>query len=82
MKHILLSLNDRGNARLQRLASEEYEGKKGALSQTVEEALEEFEINKKQRTAIKKLIAFARQDHDLGVGRFERKMAYKGKRFD
>lgn len=43
VKQVVLSLSEAGNARLRRLASETNSGKKGALSQTAEEAFELLE---------------------------------------
>ena len=81
MKKRLVSLSDEGDARLERLAREKYRNEKGAISKTVEKALEELDKDDRQRTAIRKLIEFAKQNRKLGIGKFERHMAYQGKRF-
>lgn len=81
MKQVVLSLSDEGNARLRRLARETNEGKKGALSQTAEEAFELLEKERRQKKALLKLKELANKNLKLGVGKFVREDAYYGKRF-
>ena len=65
-----------------RLAKETNEGKKGAFSQTVEEALELLEKERQQRKAAATILEFAKQNRKLGIGRFVRADAYRGHRFN
>ena len=78
---MVLSLSDEGNARLRRLAMETDDGKKGALSQTAEEALKLLEKEREQRKALLRLKELANKNLKLGVGKFVREDAYYGKRF-
>lgn len=81
MKQRLLSFSDEGDARLKRLAKETNEGKKGAFSQTVEEALELLEKERRRKRAASFILDFARQNRKLGVGKFVRASIYRGHRF-
>ena len=78
---MVLSLSDAGNARLRRLASETNEGKKGALSQTVEEGLISLEKKRRHQQALKRLLELADENKSYGVKKFVRADAYRGKRF-
>lgn len=80
MGQILLSLSQKGEKRLRYLA-ELKGGKKGSLSETVEQALEVFEREMSREEAWKRARILADANIDLGVGRFDRKELYKGKRF-
>ncbi len=80
MGQILLSLSEVAENRLRRLAMMRG-GKKGALSQTVEESLRVLEKEMAREYAWQRLKAFADQDIDLGIGKFDRNELYKGKRF-
>ncbi|MBI5553326.1 MAG: hypothetical protein HY917_01150 [Candidatus Diapherotrites archaeon] len=77
MKQVVLSLNDESEKRLRRLALQVNEGKKGALSKTVEEALFELEKQRLQRKSLARLMELANQDLMLGVGKFDREEAYR-----
>ena len=56
-------------------------GKKGSLSETVEQALEVFEREMSREEAWKQAKVMADANMDWGVGKFDRKELYKGKRF-
>lgn len=77
LKQVVVSLTDKGDERLRRLAIEIKGGKKGSLSQTVEEALELLEKKIKQMAAMKRLKEISDKGVFLGVGKFEREDAYK-----
>lgn len=76
MKQVVLSLSDEGEKRLRRLARETKEGKKGALSETAEEALLLLEKNMEMWKARKRLMEIANENIDFGVGKFDREKAY------
>ncbi len=76
MKQVVVSLTDKGNERLRRLAIEIKGGKKGSLSETVEEALELLEKKIKQLTALERLKKIADENRVLGIGKFDREEAY------
>ena len=77
LKQVVVSLTDKGDERLRRLAHEIKGGKKGSLSETVEEALELLEKKIKQLAAMKRLKEISDKGVFLGVGKFEREDAYK-----
>ena len=77
LKQVVVSLTDKGDERLRRLAIEIKGGKKGSLSETVEEALELLEKKIKQLAAMKRLKEISDKGVFLGVGKFEREDAYK-----
>ena len=81
MGQIVLSLEKKDEERLRELAKETNNGKKGAISQTVAEALVELEKKRRQQKALKRLFELANEDQDYGVGRFDRNEIYRGKRF-
>lgn len=74
---MVLSLSDEGNSRLRRLAMETDNGKKGALSQTVEEGLALLEKEREQRKALVRLKQLANQNFKWGVKKFVREDAYR-----
>lgn len=77
MKQVVLSLKEESEARLRKLAQETRGGRKGALSETVEEALMLLEKKMRQKKALKKLEELASEDASYGVKKFERKEAYR-----
>lgn len=77
LKQVVVSLTDKGDERLRRLAIEIKGGKKGSLSETVEEALELLEKKIKQLAAMKRLKEISDKGVFLGVGKFEREDAYR-----
>ena len=77
MRQVVLSLHETAEDRLRRMAQQQYSGKKGSLSKTVEEALLVLEKQRKQRKALERLLQISREDRILGVGRFERNEAYR-----
>ena len=72
----MLSLSDKGDEKLRWLAHEIKGGKKGAISATVEEALDLLEKKLKQSAAMKRLKEISDKGVYLGVGKFEREDAY------
>lgn len=82
MGQILLSLKTETEQKLRRLAKELKGGKKGALSETVEEALDLLAKEAKRRMAWKRAWELSDRHQDLGIGTFKREDAYTGKRFE
>ena len=81
MEKILVSLSEKGVERLRKLAK--WKGnKKGAISETVEMALEVLEKEFQREVAWRKLKALADEDIKWGIGKFDRNELYTGKRFD
>ena len=81
MGQILLSLKTETEQKLRRLAKELKGGKKGALSETVEEALKALEKQVSREHAWKRLKELADEDINWGIGKFDRNEIYSGKRF-
>ncbi|MDP2667056.1 MAG: hypothetical protein Q8P05_06165 [Candidatus Diapherotrites archaeon] len=81
MKQRLISISDEKDKLLTKLAMEKG-GKKGAISATVEEALELLDKENRRKRAWKKAWELSNRDIDLGVGTFKRADLYKGKRFE
>ncbi|GEM_PF-6163531 len=77
MKQVVLSLSEESDERLRRLALTTRSGKKGALSQTVEEALALLEKKLKQKHSLRRLAELANADSKLGVNQFARDDAYR-----
>ena len=77
MKQLVLSVNEESDERLRKLAMELKGGRKGSLSETVEDALVVFEKDVRQKRALKKLMELSKQNIDYGVGRFDREEAYE-----
>lgn len=74
---MVLSLSAEGDARLRRLAAETHGAKKGALSQTAEEAFELLEKDLRQRKALEHLKELANRNFKWGVKKFVREDAYR-----
>ncbi len=69
MGNVLLSLGAEDEALLRRLAREKFEGKKGALSEVVSEAVHELARKDARMKSAKSLIEKARRGFDLGLGK-------------
>ncbi len=76
MRQVVLSLSEESEERLRRLALRTRNGRKGALSQTVEDALLLLEKRLKQGKALERLQEISTQNRALGVGKFDREEAY------
>ena len=73
---MLVSLKEESVKRLRGLAHDRKGGKKGALSEVVEEALELLEKRARQEKAIEKLRKMVHEAKPLGIGKFNREDAY------
>ena len=76
LKQVVLSLKEETELKLRRLAIQTHGGRKGSLSQTVEDALLLLEKQAKQKKALALWLALANEDKILGVGKFDREEAY------
>ena len=76
MAQVVLSLSKESEDRLRRLAQITKQGRKGALSDTVEEAIFLLEKKLKQKASLGRLKTLASQDKVFGAGRFKREEAY------
>ena len=65
LKQVVLSLKDESEARLRRLAQKTRGGRKGALSETVDEALYLLEKKLKQQSSLVKLKELAGKENIL-----------------
>ena len=72
-----MSLKDDSEERLRRLAQQTKGGKKGALSETVEEALYLLDKKLMQKKSLANLKKLVDMDRSFGVGKFEREEAYR-----
>ncbi len=81
MKAILVSLDTKHENKLRQLAKELNGGKKGAISETVMEAIDLLDREKKRRVAWKRLWELANEDQKWGIGIFKREDAYGDPRF-
>jgi len=77
LKQVVLSLSDKGERRLRDLAQKTRQGRKGALSETVEDGLILLEKRLKQKSFLRRLKKLAGEDLVFGVGKFAREEAYR-----
>ena len=76
MVQVVLSLEEKYNVKLRRLANTLYGGKKGAMSEVVEVGLDLLEKKTKRDKAYKKLLSLSAKADALGIGKAEREEAY------
>jgi hypothetical protein len=81
MKAILVSLDEKHEKKLRLLAKELNGGKKGALSETVMEAIDTLDRYKERQKAWKRLWELSNENQDWGIGTFKREDAYDDPRF-
>jgi hypothetical protein len=72
MGQIVLSLKNETEKELRKLAVDLYNGKKGALSEIVSRGITLVSEEEKRSVAHKRLLEYARNAKDLGVGKFNR----------
>ncbi|MBN2066936.1 MAG: hypothetical protein JW744_00530 [Candidatus Diapherotrites archaeon] len=75
-KQVVLSLEDKYDEKLRRLAKDLYNGKKGAMSEVVEKGLDLVEEESRRDEAYKKLLRKVRNAGAVGIGKFKREEAY------
>ncbi len=76
MPQVVLSLEQKYDDKLRRLANTLYGGRKGAMSEVVEAGIEMLERKIKRDKAYKKLLLLSSKSRALGMGKFEREEAY------
>jgi hypothetical protein len=75
MVQIVLSLSEKKNKELRKLAMEKYSGKKGALSKIVEEGIDLVKDKNAQKKADKDFWEMVNNAKDLGIIKFDRQEA-------
>ena len=77
MTQVVLSLEDKYDKKLRRLANTIYSGKKGAMSSVVENGLDLVERELEKKNAYIRLLSEAETAKDLKIGKFKREEAYE-----
>lgn len=76
MVQVVLSLEEKYDKKLRKLANTLYNGKKGAMSEVVERGIELVEEKTRRDRAYKKLLALSAKAKAVGIGKFKREEAY------
>ncbi|MCD6479114.1 MAG: hypothetical protein J7L44_04495 [Candidatus Diapherotrites archaeon] len=76
MPQVVLSLDEKYDRKLRRLAKILYGGRKGSMSEAVEQGLELLEKKIKRDKAYKELLLLAENAKKHGIGKFKREDAY------
>lgn len=76
MTQIVLSLEEKSNKKLRKLANELYGSRKGALSEVVEAGIDLVEKEMRRKSAYSKLLYEAKTARNIGIGKFDRAEAY------
>ncbi len=74
---VVLSLEEKYNKKLRSLAVSLHGGKKGAMSEIVEQGIDLVEEKTKKDKAWEKLLKIAESGKDWGIGKFRREDAYE-----
>lgn len=69
MGNVLISLDEKHELMLRRLAKDHYSGKKGSLRTIIEEGIDEVARKDKRRLAVEKMLAHMRKGMSLGLGK-------------
>lgn len=77
MVQVVLSLEEKYNKKLRKLANRLYSGKKGSMSEVVERGIELLERESQRKDAFIKMLSEATNAKDLGIGKFNRAEAYE-----
>jgi CRISPR/Cas system-associated protein Csm6 len=77
MAQVVLSLEEKYDKKLRKLAHELYDGRKGSMSQVVEEGINLVEMENKRKGAFIKMLSEVKNAKKLGIGRFKRAEAYE-----
>ncbi|MDO8627676.1 MAG: hypothetical protein Q7K42_04375 [Candidatus Diapherotrites archaeon] len=75
MEKFNISLQEIYGKKLRNLAMTVFEGKKGGISKTIENALDEYEKKIRREKAWDRLMTKASNSKDLGIGKFTREEA-------
>jgi len=75
-RQVVLSLEDKYDEKLRRLAKDLFDGRKGAMSDVVEKGLDLVEEESKRDKAYTKLLKKVRNARAVGIGTFKREEAY------
>ena len=76
-RQVVLSLEDKYDEKLRRLAKDLFDGRKGAMSDVVEKGLDLVEEKTKRSKAHSKLLFLVNNARDLGIGKFDREEAHE-----
>lgn len=76
MAQVVLSLEEKYDKKLRSLAVSLHGGKKGAMSEIVEQGIDLVEEKEKREKAYEKLLAHAKNAKSLGIGKFSREECY------
>ena len=69
MGNIIISLDDKRESELRKIAREEFGGKKGSISAVIAEALDELKKRNRRQKAINNTIKIMEKGFDLGIGK-------------
>ncbi|MBI4210472.1 MAG: hypothetical protein HY544_03135 [Candidatus Diapherotrites archaeon] len=77
MPQIVLFMDDNHDKKLRKLAKDMYGDKKGAISNTAEDAVDLLEREKSRKEAFGRILKMAKNAKNLGIGKFSRAEAYE-----
>lgn len=76
-RQVVLSLEDKYDEKLRRLAKDLFQGRKGAMSDVVEKGLDLVEEESRRGKAHAKLLFLVDNARDVGIGKFNREEAHE-----